>query len=267
MSQRLGQKIIIDNKPGANQSLGAGFVAHAPPDGYTLLISTAAPVTNVLNAPVSYDAATAFQPISRVMSSPFFLVVPQNSKLRTLAELIAAGRDPAQVIRYGHPGAGTATHLATVLLNKMAGTNLVGIPYKGSAGQVQDTINGELQFGLLAAPDALSRRNEGLRILAVSSASRSALAPDVPTVAEEGVAGYDVALWHGLFAPAQTPRPIVETLRVALAAATQDEATRARFLALGMVPVVDTPEEFAAIVRDQAQKDSAAAKDLDLKAQ
>jgi tripartite-type tricarboxylate transporter receptor subunit TctC len=267
MSQRLGQKIIIDNKPGANQSLGAGFVAHAPPDGCTLLISTAAPVTNVLNAPISYDAATAFQPISRVMSSPFFLVVAQNSKLRTVAELIAAGRDPAQVIRYGHPGAGTATHLATVLLNKMAGTNFVGIPYKGSAGQVQDTINGELQFGLLAAPDALSRRNEGLRILAVSSAVRSALASDVPTVAEEGVPGYDVALWHGLFAPAQTPRPIVETLRAALAAATQDEVTRARFLALGMVPVVDTPEEFAAIVRDQAQKDSAAAKDLDLKAQ
>jgi tripartite-type tricarboxylate transporter receptor subunit TctC len=266
MSQRLGQKIIVDNKPGANQSLGAGFVAHAPPDGYTLLISTAAPVTNVLNAPISYDAATAFQPISR-MSSPFFLVVPQNSKLRTVADLIAAGRDPAQVIRYGHPGAGTATHLATVLLNKMAGTNFVGIPYKGSAGQVQDTINGELQFGLLAAPDALSRRNEGLRILAVSSAARSALASDVPTVAEEGVAGYDVALWHGLFAPARTPRPIVETLRAALAAATRDEATRARFLALGMVPVVDTPEEFAAIVRDQAQKDSAAAKDLDLKAQ
>jgi tripartite-type tricarboxylate transporter receptor subunit TctC len=198
MSQRLGQKIIIDNKPGANQSLGAGFVAHAPPDGYTLLISTAAPVTNALNASISYDAATAFQPISRVMSSPFFLVVPQNSKLRTVAELIAAGRDPAQVIRYGHPGAGTATHLATVLLNKMAGTNFVGIPYKGSAGQVQDTINGELQFGLLAAPDALSRRNEGLRILAVSSAARSALAPDVATVAEEGVSGYDVTLWHGL---------------------------------------------------------------------
>jgi tripartite-type tricarboxylate transporter receptor subunit TctC len=267
MSQRLGQKIIVENKPGANQSLGAGLVAHAPPDGYTLLISTAAPVTNALNAPLSYDAATAFQPISRVMSSPFFLVVPQDSKLKTVAELIAAGKDPAQVVRYGHPGAGTATQLATVLLNKMAGTNFVGIPYKGSAGQVQDTINGELQFGLLAAPDALSRRNQGLRVLAVSSATRSALAPDIPTVAEEGVPGYDVALWHGLFAPAQTPRPVVESLRAALAAATQDQATRARFLALGMVPVVDTPEEFAAIVKDQAQKDSAAAKDLDLKAQ
>lgn len=267
MSQRLGQKIIVENKPGANQSLGAGLVPHAPPDGYTLLISTAAPVTNALNAPLSYDAATAFQPISRVMSSPFFLVVPQDSKFKTVSELIAAGKDPAQVIRYGHPGAGTATQLATVLLNKMAGTNFVGIPHKGSAGQVQDTINGELQFGLLAAPDALSRKDQGLRVLAVSSATRSALAPDIPTVAEEGVPGYDVALWHGLFAPAQTPRPTVESLRAALAAATRDEATRARFLALGMVPVVDTPEEFAAIVKDQAQKDSAAAKDLDLKAQ
>src|SRR5262249_56045407 len=101
----------------------------------------AAPVTNVLNAPISYDAATAFQPISRVMSSPFFLVVPQSSKLRTVAELIAAGKDPAQVIRYGHPGAGTATHLATVLLNKMAAPTSLGIPSKRATAPLQHTIN------------------------------------------------------------------------------------------------------------------------------
>ena len=189
MSQSLGQKIIVDNRPGANQSIGAGFVAHSPPDGSTMLISTSGPVTNALSAPVSYDPATAFQPISRVMTSPFFLVVPEKSKLKTVADLIAAGKDPSQVIRYGHPGPGTATHLATALLNKAAGTNFVGIPYRGSAGQVQDTISGELQFGLLAAPDALSRRNEGLRILGVSGATRSVLAPDIPTIAEQGVPG------------------------------------------------------------------------------
>jgi len=177
MSQSLGQKIIVDNRPGANQSIGAGFVAHSPPDGYTMLISTSGPVTNALSAPVSYDPATAFQSISRVMTSPFFLVVPEKSKLKTVGDLIAAGKDPSQVIRYGHPGPGTATHLATALLNKVAGTNFVGIPYRGSAGQIQDTISGELQFGLLAAPDALSRRNDGLRILGVSGATRSVLAP------------------------------------------------------------------------------------------
>jgi tripartite-type tricarboxylate transporter receptor subunit TctC len=201
------------------------------------------------------------------MTSPFFLVVPEKSKLKTVGDLIAAGKDPAQVVRYGHPGAGTATHLATALLNKMAGTNFVGIPYRGSAGQIQDTISGELQFGLLAAPDALSRRNDGLRILGVSGSTRSILAPDIPTIAEQGIPGYDVALWHGLFAPGQTPRPVVERLRAALASAQQDEGVRKRFLGLGMEPVLDTPEEFSRIVKTQREKDSALAKDLDLKTQ
>ncbi|HKA81266.1 MAG TPA: tripartite tricarboxylate transporter substrate binding protein [Xanthobacteraceae bacterium] len=267
MSQNLGQKIIIDNRVGANGFLGAAFVASAPPDGYTIFTTVSGPVTNPLNAPISYDVETAFQPISRVMASPFFLVVPQSSKLQTVAELIAAGKDPNQVIRYGHPGLGTVTHMASVLFNKMAGTKFVDIPYRGSAGQVQDTLSGELQFGLLAAPDALSRRNEGLRILAVSTAKRSILAPDVPTIAESGVPGYEFELWHGLFAPAKTPRPIIERIRGALAAAQEDQETRARFLALGMVPTLDTPEDFAALVREQRTKDSALAKELNLKPQ
>jgi len=267
MSQQLGQKIIVDNRPGANGFLGAAFVAGAPPDGYTIFTTVSAPVTNPLNAPISYDVETAFQPISRVMASPFFLVVPESSKLKTVADLIAAGKDPNQTIRYGHPGLGTVTYMATVLFNKMAGTKFVDIPYRGSAGQVQDTLSGELQFGLLAAPDALSRRNEGLRILAVSTAKRSILAPDVPTIAEAGVPGYDFELWHGLLAPAKTPGPIIDRIRAALAAALEDHDTRARFLALGMVPTLDTPDEFAAIVRNQRAKDSALAKELNLKPQ
>lgn len=267
MSQNLGQKVVVDNRPGANGIVGATFVAHAPPDGYTVFISIAGPVTNALNVPISYDVKTAFQPISRVMTSPFFLVVPQSSKIKTVAELIAAGKDPKETIHYGHPGLGTVTHLATELFGKMAGAKFVGVPYRGSAAQVTDTLSGQVQFGLLAAPDALSRRNEGLRILAVSSAERSALAADIPTIAESGVPGYDVALWHGLFVPAGTPRPIVERVRSALAAAQQDEAIRARFTALGMVPVLDTPEQFATIVQNQLEKDAALVKELDLKPQ
>jgi tripartite-type tricarboxylate transporter receptor subunit TctC len=267
MSQNLGQKIIVDNRPGANGIVGATFVAHAPPDGYTIFISLAGPVTNSLNVPISYDVKTAFQPISRVMTSPFFLVVPESSKIKTVADLIAAGKDPKETIHYGHPGLGTVTHLATELFAKMAGARFVGVPYRGSAAQVTDTLSGQVQFSLLAAPDALSRRNEGLRILAASTAERSVLAPDVPTIAESGVPGYDVALWHGLFVPAQTPRPTVERIRAALATAQQDEAIRARFTALGMVPVLDTPEQFATIVKNQLDKDAALVKELDLKPQ
>jgi tripartite-type tricarboxylate transporter receptor subunit TctC len=267
MSQQLGQKIIVDNRPGANGFLGATFVANAPPDGYTIFTTVSAPVTNPLNTPISYDVETAFQPISRVMASPFFLVVPESSKVKTVGDLIAAGKDPNQIIRYGHPGLGTVTYMASVLLNKMAGTNFVDIPYRGSAAQITDTLSGEIQFGLLVGPDALSRRNDGLRILGVSTAKRSMLAPDIPTIAEAGVPGYDFELWHGLFAPAKTPRPIVDKIRAALAAAQEDQDTKARFLALGMVPTLDTPEEFAAIVRNQRTKDTALARELNLKPQ
>ena len=181
VSRNLGQRMIVDDRPGGNATVGAALVAHAAPDGYTILISTSGPIINALGAEITYDADASFQPISRVMASPFFLVVPQNSKFRTVAELVAAGKDPSQIIRYGHPGPGTATHLATALLDKMAGTHFVGIPYHGAAGQANDTINGQLQFGLFAAPDALSRRDSGFRILAAS-------APNVQC-------------WHQIFPP------------------------------------------------------------------
>ena len=264
VSRNLGQRMIVDDRPGGNATVGAALVAHAAPDGYTILISTSGPIINALGAEITYDADASFQPISRVMASPFFLVVPQNSKFRTVAELVAAGKDPSQIIRYGHPGPGTATHLATALLDKMAGTHFVGIPYHGAAGQANDTINGQLQFGLFAAPDALSRRDSGFRILAASSAKRSMLAPDIPTIAESGVPGYEAELWHGLFAPAQTPLPIIERIRQALASALQDESTRSRFLALAMVPTLDTPNEFAAVVKSQKEKDLALVKSLKL---
>jgi tripartite-type tricarboxylate transporter receptor subunit TctC len=265
MSNNLGQRVIVDDRAGGNATVGAAWVAHAAPDGYTLLISTSGPIINALGAEITYDVDTSFRPISRVMASPFFLCVPQDSTIRTVAELVAAGKDPNQIIRYGHPGPGTATHLATALLDKMANTHFVGIPYHGAAGQASDTISGQLQFGLFAAPDALSRRNSGFRILAVSSAQRSVLAPDIPTIAESGVPGYEAELWHGLFAPAQTPQPIIERVHQGLAAALHDDATRSRFLALAMVPTLDTPDDFAAIVKAQKEKDLALAKELKLK--
>ncbi len=199
------------------------------------------------------------------MTSPFFLAVPQDSKFHSVAELLAAGRDPTQTVRYGHPGPGTTTHLATALFNDMAHAHFVGIPYHGAAGQATDTMNGQLQFGLFAAPDALSRRNAGLRILAVTSARRSPLAPDIPTVAESGVPGYEAELWHGLFAPAHTPNPVVDRLHSALAAATHDAAIGSRFKTLGMIPVIDTPEQFRKIIAEERVKDLALARTLNLK--
>jgi tripartite-type tricarboxylate transporter receptor subunit TctC len=266
MSQNLGQKVIVENRTGAGGFVGAAFVARAAPDGYTLLISTAGSITNALGAKINYNAERSFQPISRVMASPFFLVVPQDSKIKSVADLIAAGKDPKQVIRYGHPGPGTVTHLATALFAQMSGAHFEAIPYHSAAGQVNDTLTGQLQFGLLAAPDALSRRDQGLRVLAVSTAERSILAPDVPAIAEAGVPGYDTGVWHGLFAPAQTPRSVIERLHTALAAALQDDATKARFKSFGMIPSLDTPEAFAALIEAGKKRDVALAKELNLQA-
>jgi len=266
MSQNLGQKVVVENRTGAGGFVGAAFVARSAPDGYTLYISTAGSITNALGAKINYDAERAFAPISRVMASPFFLVVPQGSKITSVAQLIAAGKDPKQVIRYGHPGPGTVTHLATAFFAQMSGAHFEAIPYHSAAGQVNDTISGQLQFGLLAAPDALSRRDQGLRVLAVSTAERSILAPDVPTIAESSVPGYDTGVWHGLFAPAQTPRPVIDRLHAALAAALQDDATKSRFKSFGMIPTLDTPEAFAALIDAGKKRDVALAKELDIKA-
>jgi len=265
LSRDLAQTVIVDDRPGGNATVGAAVVAHAPPDGYTVLISTSGPIINALGVTLTYEPERDLLPISRVMTSPFFLAVPQDSKFHSVTELLTAGRDTTQTVRYGHPGPGTTTHLATALFNDMAHAHFVGIPYHGAAGQATDTMNGQVQFGLFAAPDALSRRNAGLRILAVTSPQRSPLAPDIPTVAESGLPGYDAELWHGLFAPAHTPSPVIERLRSALAAATRDSTIRSRFRMLGMIPALDTPAEFQKTIAEERVKDLALARSLNLK--
>ena len=266
MSAALDANVIVDNRPGANMAIGASFVAHSPPDGHTIFISTSGPITNAFDTPLPYDAETAFQPISRVMTSPFFLVVPEQSKIQNLADLIALAKTPNQVLRYGHPGIGTATQLASALFAKLVGGNFIDVPYRGAAGQVNDTLSGELQFGLLAAPDALSRRGQGLRVIGVSTSRRSELAPDIPAIAEAGLPGYDVELWHGLFVAGATPRVLVDKINSALRAALKNPDIGVRFRQLGMIPAFDTPEQFSAIVRAQRESDVAIVKSLNLKA-
>ena len=267
MAQKLGQQIIIDNRPGAAGMVGAGQVAHAEPDGYTILITTSGPVVNSLQAPINYDVKTAFQPISRVMTAPLFLVVPQDSPLKSVSDLIALGKNSGRITSYGHPGVGTATQFAAALFTSMTGSNFVGVPYKGAAGQAQDTISGQVQFGFLSAPDAMSHLGHGLRALAVATPARTPLAPDVPTISEAGVPGYEFDLWYGLFSPAGTSRPIVERIRAALAESVADPTIRSRFLAVGMVPDPNTPDEFAAVVRKQMEIDTKMVKLLGLKAE
>lgn len=266
MSQKLGQQVIIESRPGAGGMVGAGAVAHSPPDGYTILITTSGPMVNSLGAQINYDVKTAFQPISRVMTAPLLLVVAETSPIKTVTELVARGKNASQQTSYGHPGIGTATQFAAALFASMTGANFVGVPYKGAAPQATDTMAGHVEFSFLSAPDAMSKLGRGLRALAVASLKRSPLMPEVPTIDEAGVTGYEFDLWYGMFAPAGTPRPIVEQIRQSLLAALADETVRARFLELGMVPDPTTPEEFAAVVRKQAETDIKLAALLGLKA-
>jgi tripartite-type tricarboxylate transporter receptor subunit TctC len=266
MIQSLGQQVIVDNRPGAGGMIGAGLLARSPADGYTIMISTSGPVINSLQSPITYDVNTAFQPISRVMTAPLFVVVAQDSPLRTIADLIARGKDTSQVTSYSHPGIGTATQFAAALLGSMTGSNFVGVPYRGASGQAQDAISGQVQFTVLSAPDAMSRLGHGLRALAVASKKRTPLAPDVPTIDESGVPGFEFDLWYGLFAPAGTPKPVIEKLHSALVSSLADEKIRLRFLALGMVPDPTTPDEFVAIVQKQTEVDKKLVSVLGLKA-
>ncbi len=264
MSQQLGQKIIVDNRPGANGFLGAAFVASAPPDGYTIFTTVSAPVTNPAQYADLLRRRTAFQPISRVMASPFFLVIPEKSSLRMVGDLIAARKDPNQTIRYGHPGLGTVTYMATVLFNKMAGTKFVDIPYRGvRAGQATEHAERRAPVRLACSAGRSSRRS---RLAHPRKFDRQALDPGTGhrPIAEAGVPGYDFELL-GMDSCRPKPPGRSWTKIVALVAAEDHQDTKARFLALGMVPTLDTPEEFATIVRDQRTKDTALARKLNLK--
>ena len=198
MSQKLGQQVVIESRPGAGGMVGAGAVAHAPPDGYTILITTSGPVVNSLGAQINYDVKTAFQPISRVMTAPLLLVVAETSPIKTVAELIARGKDASHKTSYGHPGIGTATAFRRRAVYLDGGREHHRRALQGRIAASNRHDCWHVEFSFLSAPDAMSKLGRGLRALGVASLKRSPLVPDVPTIAEAGVPGYEFDLWYGL---------------------------------------------------------------------
>jgi tripartite-type tricarboxylate transporter receptor subunit TctC len=268
MGEILGQQFVIDNRGGAGSTLGARAVAKSLPDGYTILLATNATlgVAPSLYANVGYDPRKDFAPIGMIGAVPTVLVVLPNSPWRTLADVIARGKDTRRPIEYGTPGIGTVNHLAAELFGMRAGIKLTHVPYRGAGPALNDLLGAHIPLLLSAIPNVHGHVQAGtVRALAVTTGKRSALLPEVPTIAEAGLPGFDMSLGYGLVAPAGTPRAIIDRLNGALNAALATDDVKRRLAVEGAEPMPTTPEQHAAIIDREETNGAALVKAIGLK--
>ena len=250
MAESIGQPIIVDNRPGAGSIVGCDAVAKSPPDGYTLLMVAASfSISPSLVKQLPYDALRDFSPITQVSAFPNILVVQSSSSIKSAGEFITYAKANPGKLNYGSSGIGTGTHLSTEMLKYMAGIDLVHVPYKGGAPSVAALLAGQVQVVLATISTALPHVKSGaLRALAVTTAQRWPSVPDLPTLAEAGLAGYDYTSWVGLLAPAKTPSAIVSRLWNEAAKAARTGEMRKVLAQEAAEPVGNSPEQFAAII-------------------
>jgi tripartite-type tricarboxylate transporter receptor subunit TctC len=248
MGKSLGQQLVIENRGGAGGTIATRQVAKSPPDGYTLLIATSSLAINPSLYPnVGYDPRKDFAPVGLIASSSNVLLVHPSVPARSVTELIALAKQKPAALDFASTGNGSSVHLAAELFASMAGIKLTHIPYKGTAPAITDLLGGHVAIMFATLPSSMGLVKEGkVRALAVTGPSRSALLPDLPTVAEAGLPGYEAVLHYGLVAPAGTPRPVVDKLNGALRAALADESVRARMGVEGAEVLPSTPEDYAA---------------------
>jgi tripartite-type tricarboxylate transporter receptor subunit TctC len=255
MGQTLGQQFVVENRPGAGSSRGAQFVARAPKDGYTLFMSTIANTINPAVSKLSFDFGKDLAPITLVASSPQVLVAHPSLGVSSVRELIALAKSRSEPIHYASSGLGTLSHVSGLLLNGLAGINLVPVQYGGSAQGVNDVIAGRVptMFSSFATvwPHVSGGRLNGL---ATTQLKRLPLAPELPTMAEAGVPGYDAVVWMGLLAPAGTPRDVVETLARAANAALHSADVLTPMRAQGFEPIGGSPDDFARHIEAELRK-------------
>ncbi len=250
ITQAWGQPVIIDQRGGGGGTISAEAVAKAAPDGYTLLLATGTHTINPSLYKVSYDMVRDFAPVTLLASTPFILAVHPSVPANSVGELIQLAKSKPGTLNYGSGGSGTPPHLATELFKTLAGVNMVHVPYKTVAAAITDLIAGQLQVMFTVGPAGLPQIRAGrIRGLAVSTAKRSAFAPELPTVAEAGLAGFDVFGWNGLLAPAGTPKPVIAKLHGEIARALLSPEVRERIASFGFEPVGNTPEEFGEFVK------------------
>jgi tripartite-type tricarboxylate transporter receptor subunit TctC len=256
LGERLGQQVIVDNRPGAGGNIGAEMVAKSPADGYTLFMGTSGPMSiNVsIYSKIGYHPARDFAPVILAASAPFVVVVHPALPVSNIRQLIALVKSKPGQLNFGAVP-GNAAHLATELFKSSAGLDMVFVPYKGAAPANTDLVAGHIQLSFASTPGAMPFVKAGrLKALAISSSKRIPKLPDLPTIAESGVPGYQASVWYGIVAPAKTPPDIVARLYKESAAVLQDRATLDKMDTNDFVPTVMNPEQFGAFIRSEIDK-------------
>jgi len=256
MAKNIGQSIVVENRPGANTIIGMEIVAKAPPDGYTLIMTSSSLAINAaLYQKLPYDSARAFAPVSLIATTPLIVTVHPSLPAKSIRELISLAKAKPGELFYPVSGVGNISHLAGELFNLLAGVKLVSVPYKGAAPGLNDLLAGRLSVGFNSALAAMPHIKSGrLRVVAVTGPTRVPGMPDIPTVAEAGLPGYEASTWYGVLAPAETPSPIVQWLSVELGRALNGDEVKGGLVAQGLDIVGSAPEQFAAYIRTEMVK-------------
>jgi tripartite-type tricarboxylate transporter receptor subunit TctC len=264
LNRELGQTVIVDNRAGAGGNIGAALAAKAPADGYTLFMGTVGThaINQGLYKKLPYDPIKDFAPLSRVAMVPNVLVANPGKPYKNVKELIAYAKAHPGKVNFGSSGSGSSIHLSGELFNALAKVEMVHVPYKGSAPAVTDLVGGQIDVMFDNLPSAIQHVRSGrLRPLAVTTAKRSPELPDVPTIAEAGVPGYEATSWFGMFAPANTPAPVVARLNGALLKVLADPEVKKKLAEQGAEPYSEKPEQFAEFIRKETAKWSKVVKD------
>ena len=248
LTESMGHTVVVENKPGASGMIGAEQVAKAAPDGYTILVNASIHVINPsLVSKTTFDAMKDFEPVTQIATVPLILVVGQSVQANSVKDLIALAKASPGKLTFASSSIGAAPHLAGELMKRMAGIDIVHVPYKGSGPATTDLIGGHVTMMIDSMPSSIAHVKSGkLKVLGVSTAKRVPALPDVPTIAESGLPGFDIATWYGVWAPAKTPKEIVSKVSAEIAKGLKRPDMKERLAGLGAEGVGSTPAEFAA---------------------